>query len=127
MHGGQGGAPVIYGFEDFVLDTDRQELRRGGERVAVEPQVFDLLYYLILNRERVVSKDDIFAAVWEGRIVSESALTSRLTAVRHAIGDSAAQQRLIRTFPRKGHRFVGTVHEVRRAPDAPAKPQPARH
>jgi class 3 adenylate cyclase len=118
---------VIYGFEDFVLDTDRQELRRSGERIAVEPQVFDLLHFLIANRERVVSKDDIFATVWEGRIVSESALTSRLTAARHAVGDSGAQQRLIRTFPRKGHRFVGKVREERQLPDAQAEPQAPRH
>src|SRR6266513_5454765 len=123
MHGGVGlgDTRVIYGFEDFVLDTDRQELRRGEKRVAVEPQVFDLLLYLILNRERVVSKDDMIATVWKGRIVSESALTSRLTAARHAVGDSGEQQRLIRTFPRKGHRFVGTVREE--ANDAPAAAQ----
>jgi TolB-like protein len=102
---------MIYTFENFSLDTDRQELRRGKDRVAVEPQVFDLLHYLIRNRERVASKDDLIAAVWKGRIISESTLTSRITSVRHAIGDRADDQRLIRTIARKGIRFVGEVHE----------------
>jgi TolB-like protein/Tfp pilus assembly protein PilF len=106
---------VIYLFEGYSLDSDLRELRLGTGLVALEPQVFDILYYLIRNRERVVSKDDIIAAIWNGRIVSESALTSRLTAVRHAIGDSGDEQRLIRTIPRKGLRFVGEVRE---------KPQP---
>ena len=79
--------------------------------VAVEPLVFDLLQYLIGNRDRVASKDDLIATVWRGRIVSDSTLTSRMNAARHAIGDSGEQQRLIRTIPRKGFRFVGDVQE----------------
>ena len=71
---------MLYFFEDFVLDPDRRELRRGGAVIAVQPQVFDLLEYLITNRDRVVSKDDILQAVWGGRIVSESALTTRINA-----------------------------------------------
>src|SRR5262249_36256509 len=80
---------------------------------AVTPQVFDLLEYLIRNRERVVSKDDLIAAIWNGRIVSESALTTRINAARSAIGDSGEEQRLIKTLPRKGIRFVGAVREER--------------
>ena len=76
---------------------------------AVEPQVFDLLVYLVQNRDRVVSKSDLIALVWEGRIVSESTLTSRINAARKAIGDSGEDQKLIRTITRKGFRFVGTV------------------
>ena len=102
---------MIYTFEDFSLDTDRQELLRGKERIAVEPQVFDLLHYLVRNRDRVVSKDDLIAAVWKGRIISESTLTSRITAVRHAIADRAEDQRLLRTIARKGLRFIGEVRE----------------
>jgi TolB-like protein/Flp pilus assembly protein TadD len=96
-------------FDDQLIDVDRRELRRCGELIALEPQVFDLLVYLVRNRDHVVSKDDLLAAVWGGRIVSESALTSRITAVRKAIGDSGVAQRLIRTVPRKGIRFVGVV------------------
>jgi DNA-binding winged helix-turn-helix (wHTH) protein len=100
-----------YLFENCVLDTDRRELRRGAELVAISPQVFDLLDYLIRNREHVVSKDDLIEAIWRGRIVSEAALTTRLNAARSAIGDTGEEQRLIKTLPRKGFRFVGTVRE----------------
>ena len=100
-----------YRFGDYSLDTDRRELRSGTALVAVEPQVFDILSYLIRNRERVVSRDDLIASIWAGRIVSESALTTRINAARSAIGDNGQDQRLIKTFPRKGIRFVGIVHE----------------
>ena len=100
-----------YLFEDCVLDTDRRELRRGGDLVAVEPQVFDLLVHLVRNRERVVSKDDLLASVWHGRMVSESAVGTRINAARSAVGDSGETQRLIKTLPRKGIRFVGVVRE----------------
>jgi TolB-like protein/cytochrome c-type biogenesis protein CcmH/NrfG len=100
---------VQFVFDDHTLDAGRRELRRGAERIAVEPQVFDLLVYLVQNRERVVSKDDLIASVWGGRIVSDSTLTSRINAARKALGDSGGEQKLIRTVPRKGLRFVGTV------------------
>jgi len=101
-----------YLFEDYTLDTERRELHRGADAVSITPQVFDLLDYLIRNRERVVSKDDLISAVWNGRIVSDAALTTRLNAARNAIGDSGDEQRLIKTLPRKGFRFVGTVREA---------------
>jgi TolB-like protein len=100
-----------YLFEDCALDTDRRELRRGTFLVAVEPQVFDLLVHLIQHRHRVVSKDELLAIVWRGRIVSESALFNRINAARSAIGDTGNQQRSIKTLPRKGLRFVGEVRE----------------
>ncbi|MGB6444677.1 MAG: winged helix-turn-helix domain-containing protein [Xanthobacteraceae bacterium] len=99
-------------FSDHRLDTDRRELCRGLETIAVEPQVFDLLVHLIESRDRVVSKDDLIAAVWGGRIVSDSTLTSRINAARKAVGDSGGEQKLIRTIARKGFRFVGEVHVV---------------
>ena len=102
-----------YVFEEFAFDTDRRELHRGAAVVSVAPQVFDLLDYLIRNRERVVSKDDLINAVWNGRSVSDAALTTRLNAARCAIGDSGEEQRLIKTLPRKGFRFVGQVREAR--------------
>jgi len=98
-------------FEDFALDTGRRELRRGGVLVPIEPQAFDLLELLIRNRARVVSKADLIEAIWEGRIVSEAALTTCVNAVRRAIGDSGEAQRLVKTFPRKGVRFIGSVRE----------------
>jgi adenylate cyclase len=107
---------LIYQFEDYCLDVDRQELRRGAEPVDVEPQVLDLLHYIIRNRDRVVSKDDLIEHVWRGRIVSDSTLTSRITSARQAIGDSGDQQRLIRTIARKGIRFVGEVCESQSPP-----------
>jgi len=100
-----------YLFEDFAFDTDRRELCRGTEVVSVAPQVFDLIDYLIRNRERVVSKDDLINAVWNGRIVSDAALTTRLNAARSAIGDTGEKQRLIKTLPRKGFRFTGLVRQ----------------
>src|SRR5439155_1300889 len=102
---------MIYAFEGYLLDADRRELRRGAALIAAEPQTFDLLLYLIQNRQRVVSKDDLMAAVWSGRIVSESTLSSQINAVRHAIGDDGERQILVRTLPRKGFRFVGEVQE----------------
>ena len=100
---------VQFCFADHTLDTERRELYRGSEPIAVEPQVFDLLIYLMENRHRVVSKDDLIASVWGGRIVSDSTLTSRINAARKAVGDSGEDQKLIRTIARKGLRFVGEV------------------
>ena len=102
---------MLYCFENFVLDAERRELRRGAGLVSLQPQVFDLIEYLIRNRERVVTKDDLIAGIWGGRIVSESALTTRINAARTAIDDSGAEQRLIKTLARKGIRFVGAVRE----------------
>jgi TolB-like protein/Tfp pilus assembly protein PilF len=102
---------LVYSFESFSLDPDRRELRRGLDLVAVQPQVFDVLSYLVRNRDRIVRKNDLIAGVWDGRIVSESTLSSRITAVRQAVGDSGKRQRLIRTIPRKGYRFVGVVRQ----------------
>ena len=103
---------MLFVFGDYVLDVGRRELRHGSGLVAVEPQVFDLLVYLVQNRDRVVSKDDLLEAVWGGRIVSESTLTSRINAARKAVGDSGEQQAVIRTVARKGIRFVGAVRET---------------
>src|SRR5262245_59491330 len=100
-----------YLFEAFALDVMRRELRRGDAAVPLEPQVFDLLACLIGNRERVVSKEDLREAVWKGRVVSEATLGSRINAARAAIGDNGEDQRLIRTLPRVGFRFVGSVRE----------------
>jgi TolB-like protein len=97
-------------FGDYDIDVERRELRRAETPVHVEPQVFDLLVYLVNNRDRVVSKDDLIASVWGGRIVSDSTLTSRINAVRNAVGDCGEDKKLIRTIARKGLRFVGAVH-----------------
>lgn len=103
------GVTVQFVFADCVIDGDKREFTRRSQPVPMEPQVFDLLLYLIQNRDRVVSRDDLIAAVWNGRIVSESTLSTRITAVRKAIGDSGEDQILIKTYPRKGVRFVGDL------------------
>ena len=113
---------MIYFFKNHSLDADRRELRRDTALIPVEPQVFDLILYLVRNRDRVITKDDLIDAVWGGRIVSESALTTRINAARTAIGDSGKTQHFIRTLPRKGVRFVG---EVREEPADPAQPSAA--
>jgi TolB-like protein len=115
---------MLFFFEDCELDTDRRELRRGGLYLEIEPQVFDLLEFLIRNRHHVSSRDDLIAAVWQGRIVSESTLSSRINAARTAINDDGTAQRLIRTLPRKGFRFVGEIREhAARSPEpVPAMP-----
>jgi DNA-binding winged helix-turn-helix (wHTH) protein/pimeloyl-ACP methyl ester carboxylesterase len=100
-----------YRFSGCSLDPAQRELRRDGAAVHVEPQVFDLILHLIRNRERVVSKDDLLDAVWQGRIVSESTLNNRVNGARRAIGDSGERQQLIRTVARRGFRFVGEVTE----------------
>lgn len=101
-----------YQFDGGTLDTGRRELRLGDRLVAVEPQVFDLLAFLIRHRDRVVSRDDLIAGVWGGRIVSDSTLATRINAARKAVGDDGAAQRLIKTAARKGFRFVGDVRDV---------------
>jgi TolB-like protein len=117
---------VQFLFADHTLDIARRELRRGADPIAVEPQVFDLLTYLVENRDRVVSKDDLLASVWRGRIVSDSTVTSRINAARKALGDSGEDQKLIRTVARKGLRFVGAVraHSNGGATTRPAGPPP---
>jgi TolB-like protein len=109
-----------YLFEEYAFDTDRRELHRGSELVPTSPQVFDLLGYLIQNSHRVVSKDDLVQTIWKGRIVSDAALTTRLNASRSVIGDSGEEQRLIKTLPRKGFRFIGLVREICLLADAAA-------
>src|ERR1700723_1489951 len=103
---------VQFVFGECVLDTGRRELSRGSEPVAVGPQVFDLLIRLIENRDRVVSKDELFDVIWRGRTISDSTLASHVNFARRAVGDTGEEQRLIRTISRKGFRFVGEVREA---------------
>jgi len=125
VQAGLRGTIVLFRFSDCVLDTDRRELARGSKPVPLGPQVFDLLVYLLQNRERLVSKSDLFSTIWRGRIVAESTLTSHINAARKAVGDTGADQRLIRTIARKGFRFVGEVDASARAAhdeaDAPSR------
>ena len=100
---------MILRLEDCELDTEQFELRRGGQAVPVEPQVFDLLRLLIENRDRIVTKDELFEQVWEGRIVSDATLNSRINAARKAIGDSQSSQWAIKTCHRRGYRFAAEV------------------
>lgn len=111
-------------FGDYRLDGDRRELSCAGLPVPVEPQVFDVLLVLASNHDRVVSKDDLIASVWGGRIVSESTLTSRITAARQAIGDNGERQGLIKTYSRKGFRFIGAVRREEAGNAAPVEAGP---
>jgi DNA-binding winged helix-turn-helix (wHTH) protein len=100
---------MLVRFGSYELDKDRRELRFRDVPVHVEPQVLDLLIYLVANRNHVVTKDDMVDAVWGGRIVSDVTLNSRINAARRAVGDNGKTQALIRTVPRRGFRFVGEV------------------
>jgi len=91
------------------------ELRAAGAEVSIEPQVFDLLRYLIENRNRVVTRDELISSVWNGRIVSETTISARINALRRAVGDGGSNQGVIKTVPRRGYRFVA---DVQRLPDA---------
>ena len=101
----------MFVFADAVMDPDRRELRRRGHLIPMEPQVFDLLEFLVRNRNHVVTRDELLANVWGGRIVSDSTISVRINAARRAIGDSGEKQRVIRTLHRKGFRFVADVRE----------------
>lgn len=111
---------MIYRFGDFEIDIARFELRRRGEPVHVEPQVFSVLMYLVEHRDRVVSKMELLDEVWEERIVSESALTSRIQAARRACGDSGRAQTVIQTRHGRGYRFVAPVELVEITSSRPA-------
>jgi TolB-like protein/Flp pilus assembly protein TadD len=116
---------VIYRFGDHTLDTESLRLTTNGEEIAVEPQVFRLLQYLVEHRDRVVSKDEIIEHVWDGRIVSDGTLTSRINSVRRAVRDDGKSQAVIKTFPRRGIRFVAAVTEENvpeATPPLPDKP-----
>ena len=113
---------MIYRFGSLSLDTDGLDLKAGSEKVAVEPQVFSLLQYLIENRDRVVTKDELIEHVWDGRIVSDATLSSRINAARRAVADDGKTQAIIRTFPRRGFRFVARLTDNEEASDRPSIP-----
>ena len=104
---------MIFSFAGHALDTDRRVLTRGGQEVAIEPQVFDVLRVLVENAGAVVSKDHLIEAVWGGRIVSEASISSRINAARTAVGDSGKDQRVIRTVQRRGFELVAPVETGR--------------
>lgn len=105
------GKNLVFSFNNFEIDLARQEMRRAGNRVHMEPQVFDLLVHLVRNRDRIVSKDELIDAVWNGRSISEAALSSRVSAARRALGDTGSDQTMIRTLHKRGFRFIGDVDE----------------
>src|SRR4051794_16930886 len=109
---------VRFAFDDCEIDLERLELRRAGALVAIEPQVFDVLVYLVRHRDRVVTKEELLDEVWGDRFVSESALSSRIKAARRAIGDDGATQRIIRTLHGHGYRLVADVVEVAASDEA---------
>ena len=101
-----------YRFSDFELDLSQHELRREGLSVHTEPQVFDLIVHLVRNHDRVVSKEELIDTVWNGRIISEAAFSSRINGARRVLGDNGTDQLFIRTLHRRGSRFVGDVEAI---------------
>jgi TolB-like protein len=107
-----------FSFADFEIDLAQHELRRKGEIIPIEPQVFDLLIHLIRRRDRIVSKEELIEAVWQGPVISEAALSSCVAAARRSIGDNGDDQRFIRTHHKRGFRFVGQVEALVPLPEA---------
>jgi len=103
---------MIYQFDQFELDITRFELREEGAVQPLEPQVFGLLAYLIEHRERLVPKNELFEKLWDGRVVTDSALTSRIKSARQVLGDSGKTQQFIKTIHGKGFRFVADVRSA---------------
>ena len=100
---------MIYRFGPFHVDTETFSLRRNDVAMRIDPQEFDVLVYLIERRDRVVTRDELFASLWKGKVVSDSALSSRLRAIRRALNDSGAAQRVIQTVHGRGYRFIATL------------------
>jgi len=100
-----------YLFADFVLDVEKHELKRSGDLIPVEPQVFALLAYLIGQRTRVVSREELIESIWEGRFVSDSVVSSRIKSARKVLGDDGRAQNYIKTIHSTGFRFVAEVEE----------------
>ena len=117
---------MLFEIGEYTVDTSQYAIRRGGDLVAVEPQVFDLILLLIRNRDRLVTKGEIFERIWKGRAVSDAALSSRVKAARKVFGDDGKSQRLIRTLHGRGFQFIGVVVEREAAARAVPPPVPAR-
>lgn len=100
---------MIFHFDEYLINAGTFEAFRSGERLAVEPQVLDLLIFLLQNRHRIVAKDEVFEVIWKGRLVTDATLSSRIKAVRQLIGDDGAQQRFVKTIHGRGFRFVHDV------------------
>jgi TolB-like protein/DNA-binding winged helix-turn-helix (wHTH) protein len=101
-----------YQCADFEIDVSQQELRRRGEVIHVEPQVFDLIVHLVRNHNRTVSKDELVDTIWQGRVISEAAVSSRINAARRPLGDNGNDQSLIKTLHKRGFRFIGPVQVI---------------
>ncbi len=115
---------MIVAFDECELDTGLFELRRNGKPCKVEPQVFDLLRFLVQNRDRVVSKEEIVQEIWDGRIVTEATISTCMKGVRQAIGDDGRMQRLIRTVHGRGFRFIGEIANDAAAETVVPLPEP---
>jgi len=118
-----GAASQLFCFRDFELDITRFELRQAGERIPLEPQVFDLLVFLARNHHRIVTKEEVFTAIWGNRIVSDAALSSQIKAARRAVGDDGASQHTISTVHGRGFRFIAPL--ANSAPPEKSAPAPA--
>lgn len=113
-----------YSFGEFTLDTAGLELRADGAPVSVEPKVLEILIYLVENRDRVVTRDELIDTIWEGRFISDAAVSSAIYAVRNAVGDSGAAQNMVKTMHGRGFRFVASTVESGTGPAAETDEKP---
>ena len=103
---------MIYQFNQITLDTDQFRLCQSGDAISVEPQVFDLLTYLLENRDRVVTRDELLENLWKGKVVTDATLGARLKDARKAVGDSGVKQEVIKTIHGRGYRFIANAREL---------------
>jgi TolB-like protein len=103
---------MIYQFGKFEIDTRNYQLRNDGTVVELEPKVFDLLNYLIVNREKLVSRDELFENIWSGQVVSDTSLSNQIKAARKAIGDDGKSQSIIKTVHGRGYQFIAETEEL---------------
>src|SRR5210317_2582707 len=101
----------VYRFDDFVVDPETWRLTRDGREIHLEPLVLELLIYLIANRSRLVTRQELMDTVWGDTVISESALSKAVARLRKALQDDSAAPRYLETVHSQGYRFIAEVDE----------------